>query len=133
MLPGEEASPRRYAEPEAAAPGDAYQLCRAERPTPWPCQGSPVAAARRRVRPPPGTRDCADHRTTRSVALSPAGAALLERAREILAAVDSAVDDARRAARGEYGRLAIGFTGSSTYAMLPSLAVALREELPGVV
>jgi DNA-binding transcriptional LysR family regulator len=85
------------------------------------------------VRPPPGTRDCADHRTTRSVALSPAGAALLERAREILAAVDSAVDDARRAARGEYGRLAIGFTGSSTYAILPSLAVALREELPGVV
>jgi DNA-binding transcriptional LysR family regulator len=73
------------------------------------------------------------YRTTRSVELSPAGAVLLERAREILAAVDSAVDDARRAARGEYGRLAIGFTGSSTYAMLPSLAVALREELPGVV
>jgi DNA-binding transcriptional LysR family regulator len=73
------------------------------------------------------------YRTTRSVELSPAGAVLLERAREILAAVDSAVDDARRAARGEYGRLAIGFTGSSTYAMLPSLAVALREALPGVV
>ena len=39
----------------------------------------------------------------------------------------------RRAARGEYGRLAIGFTGSSTYAMLPSLAAAMRDELPGVV
>ena len=72
-------------------------------------------------------------RTTRSVELSPAGAALLDRAREILAAVDSAVDDARRAARGEYGRLAIGFTGSATYAMLPSLAAALRRDLPGVV
>ena len=64
------------------------------------------------------------YRTTRSVELAPAGEALLERAREILAAVDSAVEDARRAARGEYGRLAIGFTGSSTYAMLPSLAAA---------
>ena len=73
------------------------------------------------------------YRTTRSVELAPAGEVLLERAREILAAVDAAVEDARRAARGEYGRLAIGFTGSSTYAMLPSLAAALREELPGVV
>ncbi len=73
------------------------------------------------------------YRTTRSVELSPAGEVLLERSREILAAVDAAVDDARRAARGEYGRLAIGFTGSSTYEMLPSLAAALRSELPGVV
>ncbi len=72
------------------------------------------------------------YRTTRNVELSPAGEVLLERAREILAATDSAVDDARRAARGEYGRLAIGFTGSSTYEMLPSLAAALRRELPGV-
>jgi len=73
------------------------------------------------------------YRTTRSVELSPAGEVMLERGREILAAVDSVVEDARRAARGEYGRLAIGFTGSSTYALLPALAAALRRELPGVV
>lgn len=73
------------------------------------------------------------YRTTRSVELSPAGEVLLERGREILAAVDSALADARRAARGQYGRLGIGFTGSSTYAMLPALAAALRAELPGVV
>jgi DNA-binding transcriptional LysR family regulator len=73
------------------------------------------------------------YRTTRSVELAPAGEALLERAPAILAAFDAAVEDARRAARGEYGRLAIGFTGSSTYAMLPSLAAAMRDELPGVV
>jgi len=72
-------------------------------------------------------------RTTRSVELAPAGEVLLERGREILAAVDSAIDDARRAARGEFGRLAIGFTGSCTYAMLPALAAALRHDLPGVV
>ncbi len=73
------------------------------------------------------------YRTTRSVELAPAGEVLLERAREILAAVDSALEDARRAARGEYGRLALGFTGSSTYELLPAIAAALRTELAGVV
>ncbi len=72
------------------------------------------------------------YRTTRRVELSPAGEVMLERAREILAAVDSAIEDARSAGHGEYGRLAIGFTGSSTYEMLPAVAVALRRELPGV-
>jgi DNA-binding transcriptional LysR family regulator len=72
-------------------------------------------------------------RTTRSVELAPAGEVMLERGREILAAADSAMEDARRAARGEYGRLAIGFTGSSTYELLPALAAALGQELPGVV
>jgi DNA-binding transcriptional LysR family regulator len=73
------------------------------------------------------------HRTTRRVELAPAGEVLLARAREILAAVDAATEDARRAARGEFGRLAIGFTGSATYALLPALADALRDALPGVV
>ena len=44
-------------------------------------------------------------RTTRHVELTPAGAALLERARRALAEVDLAVEDARRAARaGERAR-----------------------------
>jgi DNA-binding transcriptional LysR family regulator len=73
------------------------------------------------------------YRTTRSVELAPAGEVLLERGREILALVDAALEDARRAARGEYGRLAIGFTGSSTYELLPTLAASLRTELPGVL
>lgn len=72
------------------------------------------------------------YRTTRSVEVSPAGEVLLERSRELLAAAESAAEDVRRAARGEYGRLAIGFTGSSTYEMLPSLAAALQLELPDV-
>jgi DNA-binding transcriptional LysR family regulator len=73
------------------------------------------------------------HRTTRSVELAPTGEVLLVRAREILAAVDAATEDVLRAARGEFGRLAIGFTGSATYAMLPALAAALRAALPGVM
>ncbi|HEY8582204.1 MAG TPA: LysR substrate-binding domain-containing protein [Capillimicrobium sp.] len=73
------------------------------------------------------------HRSTRRVELAPAGQVLLARARELLADAEATVEDTRRAARGEFGRLAIGFTGSATYALLPSLAAALRERLPGVV
>jgi DNA-binding transcriptional LysR family regulator len=72
------------------------------------------------------------HRTTRRVELSPAGELLLERARDILAAADLAAEDCRRAAAGEVGRLSVGFTGSTTYALLPAVATALREGLPGV-
>jgi DNA-binding transcriptional LysR family regulator len=73
------------------------------------------------------------HRTTRSVELAPAGEVLLVRAREILASVESAAEDTLRAARGEFGRIAVGFTGSATYALLPQVAAALRGALPGVV
>ena len=73
------------------------------------------------------------HRTTRSVEVAPAGEVLLVRAREILSAVDGATEDTRRAARGEFGRLAVGFTGSATYELLPKLADALRHALPGVL
>src|SRR4051795_6550635 len=70
------------------------------------------------------------HRTTRRVELAPAGEVLLARAREILAAVDAAAEDARRAARGEFGRLAIGFTGSATYALLPPPPAPPRGAAP---
>lgn len=71
-------------------------------------------------------------RTSRRVDLTPAGEALLPRAREILSTVERAAEDARCAATGELGRLAIGFTGSATYALLPRVANALRVALPRV-
>jgi DNA-binding transcriptional LysR family regulator len=71
-------------------------------------------------------------RTTRRVELTPAGALLLPRARKLLGDAGDAVQDAQRAARGEIGRLAVGFTGSATYALLPALAMLLRDGLPGV-
>jgi DNA-binding transcriptional LysR family regulator len=71
-------------------------------------------------------------RTTRRVELLPAGEVLLERAHALLAAARAAEEDARAAASGELGRLAIGFTGSMTYALLPHLAKALRARLPRV-
>ncbi|MBD8868021.1 LysR substrate-binding domain-containing protein [Nocardioides donggukensis] len=71
-------------------------------------------------------------RTTRKVDLTPAGSAYLERAREILAAVDAAGDEANRIAAGRTGRLMVGCVGSATYSLLPALAKALRTELPDV-
>jgi DNA-binding transcriptional LysR family regulator len=51
-------------------------------------------------------------RTSRSVALTPAGAVLLEDAREVLRAADAALDRARAAGRGEAGTLRLGFTST---------------------
>lgn len=71
-------------------------------------------------------------RTTRRVDLTPAGAAYLDHARQILAAVDEAGEVATRTAAGRTGRLKIGCVGSATYSLLPALARALRSELPDV-
>jgi DNA-binding transcriptional LysR family regulator len=71
-------------------------------------------------------------RTTRRVDLTPAGAAYLDHARAILAAVDEAGEVAARIAAGRTGRLMVGCVGSATYSLLPALAKALRTELPDV-
>jgi DNA-binding transcriptional LysR family regulator len=71
-------------------------------------------------------------RTTRKVELTAAGERFLQRARSILAAVDDAVTEAGQVADGRLGRIAIGFTGSATYDLLPSLVRVLRADLPGI-
>lgn len=71
-------------------------------------------------------------RSTRKVELTPAGARYLERARSILADVDDAGDEVERIAAGQLGRVAIGFTGSATYQLLPHLARVLRADLPDI-
>lgn len=71
-------------------------------------------------------------RTTRRVDLTDAGTAYLQRARAILASVDTAAVEARRVAAGVVGHLAIGCVGSATYSLLPALSRRLADELPGV-
>lgn len=71
-------------------------------------------------------------RTTRSVSLTHAGRIFYERASRLLTASDEAIDAARMAARGELGRLAVGFTGSATYELLPSLVRAYVDRYPNV-
>ena len=71
-------------------------------------------------------------RTTRKVSLTEAGARYLERVRETLRGLEVAGAEARRIAAGETGHLAIGFTGSATYELLPSLSRDLRASFPGI-
>jgi DNA-binding transcriptional LysR family regulator len=71
-------------------------------------------------------------RTTRRVELTAAGTALRARAPAIHEAHRKAADEARRAAPGEIGRLHVGFTGSATFSLMPSLVATLVRRLPGV-
>lgn len=71
-------------------------------------------------------------RTTRRVDLTPAGEAYLVRVRAILRSVDVAGAEAGRIGTGLEGRLVVGCVGSATYSLLPSLARAVREHMPGV-
>jgi DNA-binding transcriptional LysR family regulator len=63
-------------------------------------------------------------RSSRSVKLTPAGKALLDRARRTLMKVDEDLDAVRSVARGEVGVLKVGFVGS---AMLTTLPAILRK------
>lgn len=71
-------------------------------------------------------------RSTRRVELTAAGRRYLDRAQAILAAVDAAGTEAHRVAAGEVGTITIGFTGSATYELLPTLARTLRAEYPEI-
>ncbi len=71
-------------------------------------------------------------RTSRRVLLTPAGAAFLTEARQILASVEAAAAGAKRAARGETGWLGIGFAASATYDLLPAVLHDFRAEFPEV-
>jgi DNA-binding transcriptional LysR family regulator len=67
-------------------------------------------------------------RNQHRVELTASGAAFLDRAREILDAVEAAALEARRVQRGEVGRLAVGFVGSATYSFVPELLGAFRRQ-----
>ena len=71
-------------------------------------------------------------RTKRSVRLTAAGEVFLQEAYQTLAQVEQAVHAAQQADRGEIGRLAIGFVGSSAYGVLPAMIQAFRERFPHV-
>ncbi len=64
------------------------------------------------------------HRTSRRVELTTEGRAFLERARTVMMHAERAADFGRAAARGEAGRIAIGFVTSAVYNLVP---VILRE------
>lgn len=71
-------------------------------------------------------------RTTRSVALTPAGEALLPHAREIITLVDRCGDIVHEASEGRTGRVRLGFASASTNHIVGSLAREIRHRLPGL-
>jgi DNA-binding transcriptional LysR family regulator len=71
-------------------------------------------------------------RSSRTLELTPAGTAFYERACVLVEGAEEAADIARRVSRGELGRLAVGFTGSATYELFPSIVRAYQERHPGV-
>jgi DNA-binding transcriptional LysR family regulator len=71
-------------------------------------------------------------RTTRRVELSPAGSALLVRARRALAEVDLGVDDARHAARVQAGIVRIGY-GPLSRAVAMRIAEEVAVQRPDLV
>ena len=72
------------------------------------------------------------NRTNRRVELTEAGVVLLDRARRTLADAEEGVAAARRAHRGETGRLMLGFTESVLYGVLPAVLRVFRAEYPNV-
>lgn len=71
-------------------------------------------------------------RTQRRVELTAAGRVMLDAARDLAARAEAAVERTRRAARGEIGRLAIGFVTTADYSVLPRLVRRFRERRPDV-
>ena len=71
-------------------------------------------------------------RTKRSVQLTAAGTTFLHEAGEILRRATEAQRLAQRAARGEVGRLSIGFFGTAAAPFLPMLVNTYRRKFPDV-
>lgn len=71
-------------------------------------------------------------RTTRTLHLTPAGQAFLVGARETLAQAERSVERARQAARGEIGRLTVGFVSGMVFGGLPDVVRTFRELYPNV-
>jgi DNA-binding transcriptional LysR family regulator len=71
-------------------------------------------------------------RNSKHVALTPAGAAFLDEARQILDRVARAGQTAKAVARGIRGRLDIGMAGSLVYRGVPAVVQAFGQTMPEV-
>jgi DNA-binding transcriptional LysR family regulator len=71
-------------------------------------------------------------RSRRRVELTPAGVALVPHARRVFDALDLGVQEARRAAAGQTGRIAVGYLASVALSGLAELVGAFRARSPDV-
>ena len=72
------------------------------------------------------------NRTKRSVALTPAGHVFLTQVDRIFQQLEQAIEIGRKTSRGELGQISIGFVGSATYNILPSILQQFRDRYPQV-
>jgi DNA-binding transcriptional LysR family regulator len=71
-------------------------------------------------------------RAGRTVHLTAEGEVFYSEAVRTLAQAESAIDTAKRAAKGELGKLSIGYIGSATLGFLPELVRSYKAQYPGV-
>jgi len=71
-------------------------------------------------------------RTTRVVALTPAGEMFLEEARAVLARFEAAIRQAERTASGLVGRLRVGYVIGAALDHMPAILRAFRDDYPDV-
>ena len=71
-------------------------------------------------------------RTSRSVRLTAAGAALYQDATAILRLVQHAAENVERTGKGRAGRVVVGYTGVSGYALIPALLHAAAARFPDI-
>jgi DNA-binding transcriptional LysR family regulator len=71
-------------------------------------------------------------RTTRRVALTPAGEAFQRRVQSAVIDLDEAADDVASVAAGLSGRIRVGFVSSASYTTIPEAIRAFRRERPRV-
>jgi DNA-binding transcriptional LysR family regulator len=72
------------------------------------------------------------NRTKRSVALTPAGQVFLTQVDRIFQQLEQAIEIGRKTSRGELGQISIGFVGSATYNILPSILQQFCDRYPQV-
>ena len=71
-------------------------------------------------------------RVGRRAELTREGEVFYVEAARTLEQAESAISSAKRAAKGEIGKLSIGFIGLATYTVLPELVRSYKAQYPGV-
>ncbi|MEM1401053.1 MAG: LysR substrate-binding domain-containing protein, partial [Pseudomonadota bacterium] len=72
------------------------------------------------------------NRSRAQIRLTPAGDVLLERARQVLDMLDSALREVTSIGQGSAGRLRIAFVGSASHGVLPTIIKSYRSHFPEV-
>lgn len=71
-------------------------------------------------------------RTSRKVRLTEAGRLFVDEIKPTLSALDKAGDLARRAGRGEFGTLKVGFVSTAAYDLTTEILRGFRQRYPGI-